>query len=262
MAIICLLFSPNLLSRLYAEEWPGLNYNAFRNTIAWPLAKAVKSQNVKEIANLVNIERIPVDFQDSDGNTLLMVAILTKKNRSISKLLELGANPNIRANDGYTPFLFACSIYTQTHLKLEIFEELLRYGADINTKLDVDDNRGYYFRTPLIESVDISYRFRKDRLFYFLLASGAEVNIFNNDSTFCLLRGLVVSERIDLLKYIVIEKKIKVPLYVYVKRDENNVIILKRTLIDELERVEYDRTSLNYQYSQEIITYLKNNVME
>lgn len=242
----------------FAEEWPSLNYKAFQNTIGWPLALAVKSQNTKEIEKLIKVDKISVDFVDSEGNSLLMVAILTKKEKSIKKLLEFGANPNLRSRDGDTPFLFACSLYLETHLKLDLFKLLIKYGADINTRLFVKDERGWYFKTPLIESIDNSYRFRKDKLFYFLIEKGADIYAFADDSSTCLISELIISDRADLLKFLIFNKKIKIPTYTSILPDFKTQILKRKNILEELE--EWNRLTddkRNYKIAEELILYIK-----
>jgi serine/threonine-protein phosphatase 6 regulatory ankyrin repeat subunit B len=126
-----------------------------------------------------------VNIQNNDGNTALIFAIKTyeqkisllnsksinlsyekiKKIKNkinnqthlvIKKLINYGADLNIRNNQGYTALMIACLITNNS-----IVEKLIHYGADIN----IMDNCGY---TALFYTIS-SHEYSKDEINNYLL---------------------------------------------------------------------------------------------
>lgn len=239
------------------ESWPGLNYDLFKNTFAERLADAVQKENIHEIEYLVKEEKIPVNFQEPEGGeTLLKVAILTQKKQSIKKLLELGADPNIRDRKfNQSPFHFACAHFTVGITDIELIDLLLKYGADINTPQTYKHSNGTYYRTPLCLSVDISERFRKDQLFYFLIKKGADINHFSPDSSGTILQTVAMHNRVDLARFLVIDKKCKIPsTFNIIEKGTKNE--KKESFTKFLQRQEYKKNSNNESIRNEILKYL------
>ncbi|MGH9318650.1 MAG: ankyrin repeat domain-containing protein [Vicinamibacteria bacterium] len=99
----------------------------------------------------------PVDSQDEEGSTALMVAALRDDEQMIEALLSAGADPNLRNSRGETALLLTAG------RSPGIVRALLASGAGVNLK----DNEG---QTPLIAAA--SSRPESVRL---LLESGADV---------------------------------------------------------------------------------------
>ena len=71
-------------------------YELFKDTAVWELAKAVQKEDIEEIKRLVNQEKLNIDFQEEKfGNTLLILSVSNHQYTSFKTLLELGADPNI-----------------------------------------------------------------------------------------------------------------------------------------------------------------------
>lgn len=259
LIILLIVFAKIFFSfSLSSKSWPGLNYENFVNTKAESLSQAVENENLDKIEHLVNEEKIPVDFQDSLGNTLLKVAILTEKKKSIKKLLELGANPNIRNKANETPFLFACDQYKFDGSDIGLIDLMLKHGADINTaQISLPEN-GYYFRTPLIVSIDRSSINQRDKLFYFLINKGADINQYGQNPSFCAVVEASDADRMDLLRYLIIERKANIPEYSYIW-DEGTKNEKRETLVQYLSKKDYKAGSKNYLLRKEILEYLSKN---
>lgn len=135
-AIIDLIVSIEMVLDIKAdkEHLLGYDFRLFQDTEAWDLAKAVKWQNTSEIRRQISEQKVPVDFREEQyGQTLLMLAIRSKKYHSIPVLLELGANPNI-PYDSIKPgsqnaVMLACD--NDTHPM--VLKLLLKYGGDPNS---------------------------------------------------------------------------------------------------------------------------------
>lgn len=83
---------------------------------------------IREIKECKDIPKPNIDLQDGDGNTALMVVARTSNNLPIGKILiEEGANPDIKNNDGFYVLHFAAR-----NNRLNIVELLIQVKADIN----------------------------------------------------------------------------------------------------------------------------------
>lgn len=242
------------------ETWPGLNFEQFENTEAEELAYAVKNEDLEEIERLVKIDKINVNFQEpSKGNMLLKVAILAQKEKAIEKLLELGADPNLKdwENDE-SSFLFACSNFTIGLTDLDLIKKLVKYGGDVNLPQKMINEKKVYFQTPLMLSVDVAVLNPKDELFYYLIDKGADIDVYDGRSSNCVVVQVASSDRMDLLKFLIIDKKAKIPEYAQIwdegTKDEERV-----SLVQYLQKKEYEKSSDNNVLRDEILDYLNHN---
>lgn len=84
-----------------------------------------------EIIRLLAKAGADMDFQDRSGSTALHYAALYGKVGFIKVLLENGATPGIKDNDGDTPILSSCEIKEVEKVK-DIIDLLVSKGANIN----------------------------------------------------------------------------------------------------------------------------------
>jgi ankyrin repeat protein len=238
------------------NTWPGLNFELFENTNAEELAFAVKNENLEEIERIVREDHVNVNFQEpSKGNTILKVAVLAGKNNSIRKLLELGADPNLKDYEyNESAFLFSCANFSIGISDLDLIKLLVKYGADIDLEQSYKHNNGIYYQTPLMLSLDVSFE-PNDDLFFYLVGKGANINKYGENETVCLLAKVVDYDRMDLLKFLIFEKKAKIPSIIKIwktstKKEE------PETLIQVLKNKDYDRNSKNDLLRNVLIQYL------
>ena len=71
------------------------------------------------------LETYKINTKDEEGMSLLAWACVAGKKQKVTYLLEQGADPNIKCNDGRTPLMYAAS-----NDYPEIIRVLLRAGAD------------------------------------------------------------------------------------------------------------------------------------
>lgn len=91
------------------------------------LFNKTKSQLIDDMHNIKN-----PNFCDSNGYTYLHLACLNYNLDAIKILLELGANPNIRNNDGDIPALL---LYSPTEsINVFILDLMLQHGLDLNIR--------------------------------------------------------------------------------------------------------------------------------
>jgi ankyrin repeat protein len=94
--LFCLTSCYNQETLVDKSKLLGMDYRLYQSTPAWPLAKAVNSDDVGKIKDELLQKKVPVDYRESRfGNTLLMMVIYNSKYESVKTLLELGANPNL-----------------------------------------------------------------------------------------------------------------------------------------------------------------------
>lgn len=99
---------------------------------------------------------------------------------TLSELLKLGANPNVRSREGATPIMNAVQSENIEQLKI-----LLEAGADINAQ----DNRGF---TSLHRAAEMG----KSEIVKYLLQHGADRNIVAQGYTALALAEVVKNEEI------------------------------------------------------------------
>lgn len=86
----------------------------------------IKTKKVQIISN--------PDAVDNNKRTRLMNSIMENDYRTCYALLESGANPNAKDNDGWTPLMYACR-YSKSPA---IIQMLFEYGAELDTKTYYD----------------------------------------------------------------------------------------------------------------------------
>jgi len=113
-----------------------------------------------------------VNVQDRNFSTPLIFAVKRNHDAAVYKLLEAGADPNIRDYEGTTALMSV--------LSCPIAGELIKFGADVNA---IDED-GY---TPLMRCIRRSTFFDKEKEFEgiitLLLENGANPNCVSCDGT-------------------------------------------------------------------------------
>lgn len=134
--------------------------------------------------------KYPVDTRDSSGLSLLMSFLEYEEYPDaniVSRLLEMGANPNARDLDGNTPLMIAAADCRNT----KIIELLLDSGADVNT-------RNEDLMTPLMASVVN----KNARVVELIINAGADIDAQDDDgdtALFYAAAGAVNPAVIDVL---------------------------------------------------------------
>jgi hypothetical protein len=118
-----------------------------------------------EVIKVLVDNGVPVDTQNGDGDTLLLQAVLDNRYKSAKVLLELGANPGIRDNDGTAPSQNAAN------RSIEMCKLFLTHGAGI----DDQDGMG---ETMLMNAASSPGNLE---IVKFLVGSGATLNVRNHN---------------------------------------------------------------------------------
>lgn len=134
-----------------------------------PLFSAVVAQNKAGVERLLALGADP-NLRSEEGGAVIHTAThLIKDSTFLKLILAHGGNPNLlRGNDGKVPLHLAISS-EDSYQSMEKIKLLLDAGANVNVR----DKRG---ETPLMDAAKL-YRFD---LTYKLLESGADYSIQNN----------------------------------------------------------------------------------
>ena len=85
----------------------------------------IKDRNYPGFISTFEKYKVDPDIKDSEGNSLLSIAVQSNSFQIVNYLLNVGANPNIRDNDNNTPLHFALTFHNY-----EIADMLIQRGAD------------------------------------------------------------------------------------------------------------------------------------
>jgi ankyrin repeat protein len=107
-----------------------------------------------------------IDTKDAKGWTTLMYAVKQLQVDLCQKLLEEGANINLKNNKGQTALIILMSLHSWKDSVDKITDILLSYNPDINVR----DNKG---KTALIHAVDT----KNDSNIIKLIKAGADISI-------------------------------------------------------------------------------------
>ncbi len=237
---------------------PGYDFALFRNTPVNSLAKAVEEQDTIEIQKLVNNNNFDVNFQEPRfGNTLLLLALINNRRFSAEKLLNLGANPNLRSFDNSSPFLETCFNATEIEKPGEILQMLINHGADVNsiqqdTTLDQFGKTKYYKASAL----RLACLYGNLETVKTLVENGASITSYGNNED-AILSSAILSRKLDIAKYLMIDKHAPLPEYCVV-RQPGMKSERKMTIADMLNEYDFKNNPPMNKLKVEILSYLRN----
>jgi len=178
--LYCAIIFLTLVYNSFTEpnEYLASDYRIFNDTPAWDLAKAVRDADTAEIRYQILEKKIPVNYQEQKyGESMLSIATYQNNIKSVKKLLELGANPNLYVDtinrSGYNPVIKACKY---EEISIEILKLLLDYGGNPNsvTKgVNKNGNIVHPLRNSAMEEAASSGEIEKIKV---LMDYGADVN--------------------------------------------------------------------------------------
>ena len=259
--IICLLLNS------CERNLPGFDFDSFNETPVEKLAQAVKRENLEQIENLVTVGKVQIDYLDPEfGHSLLMLAVANDLPNSTDKLLELGANPNLRSklfaeeDSSYivTPMFIACDhILNQNYCDTDLLESLIKYGGNVNDQIKIRYVGADYSvdRTPLLKASGGKCL----KIVKFLVEAGAEINKYDYEKGTGPISEAIIHDRMDILRYLIIDKKALIPKYCFVSQAHNETPKKTYTTTELLLIKNYDKGSTNDKIKIEVLEYLKSN---
>ena len=165
------------------DQLLGNDFRLFKNTQVWEFAKAVENQDTGAFATIIEKFKLNIDIEENKyGQSLLHLAVLKNLDKSVKKLLELGANPNhFNKHDGYSPMHDAVGVF-QHHDDTLVLSLLLQHGGDANIKTALtENNKGAYSKNVIsILCSNVDDQINKLKL---LITSGASLEFDGEDNS-------------------------------------------------------------------------------
>lgn len=262
-----ILFSLIILTFFSCESYlPGFDFKLFDNTDAEKLADAVKNEDLNDIERIVKENKSLIDFHDPKfGHTLLMLAVANDLEKSTEKLLELGADPNKKSiqignlsAEITTPMFIACSkYYKKNFCDTTILNMLIKSGGDVNAfRIEKSINEDYEVKETLFTEATKSDCLPMIKL---LINSCIDINDYSYENGRGPITNTILLDNLNILKFLIFEKNIKIPQYVFVRHAYKNDPREELTIEEFLNEQKYDVDSENYKIRKEILEYLKNN---
>jgi hypothetical protein len=266
VALFLMLFVLQAVSCQSDSDLPGYMFSNFKDTPVWELAQAVNDNDGEKIKELSEKKKLDLNFEDPEYNmTLLCLSIVNNKKEAFVALIKNGADiDKICGLNGKTTPLLEAIKYSDD---CEVFyvKTLIENKCKVNYKLKYTDSNGTQRESiPLFESVfntsdngDSCVEISK-----LLINNGANVNdcYYNPPFQLCqtLIHKCLLDKNMDLLAYLIFEKKIEVPNTIKTN-DDIDGIFKESKLSDELSTEEYDfiYAPKAKKTKEEIVDYLR-----
>lgn len=206
-------------------EQRGYNFDNFKKTPVWNLAKAVRADDAEKVTKILKNEKLEIDFKDPEyQQTLLALSIHNDKKNAFLALLKAGANPNLLLGNpaNATPLIYGIentmSLERVSNCDLFYVKSMLQFGADPNLEIkNPQPEYTFYNSFPLLVAIHANTARVNEclDLIKLLVDSGADINCCYRqpDSEICegVLAVALSGNSMEILKYFVIEKKIAIP---------------------------------------------------
>jgi len=185
------------------------DFELFKDSKSWPLAKAVANDDKSKIQQILSKKEVNINFREPYfGQTLLHLAIKNDKLLSTSILLENHANVNILNSDREAAIHVVTQDVKGRNNSYEILKLLIKNGANVNDTCinpNINDTIGFY--TPLMGAVD-DLKCAK-----LLLENGANPYIKTGTTYLVWLNALLFesSDNIFVAEYMIVQKKMPIP---------------------------------------------------
>lgn len=239
-------------------QMEGYSFNLFTGTPVEKLAIASKKGKVKDILSILKDTAINFEYRDSRwGQTVLMLAVMNNKHKVIEALLQGGCNPNTIDFMGQTALIrHTNSSFNGRRCDIKTTKLLLKYGADINRECN-------FKRTE--ETKEMPYRLYQTTAFInacgseclahvrYLVSKGANINQWVGDSSSCAISAALILDRMEVLKYLIIDLGAKIPPYC-IKGDKGKANV---TILELLRRKPFPLNSKKHKLKMEIVAFLK-----
>ncbi|MES2767031.1 MAG: ankyrin repeat domain-containing protein [Bacteroidota bacterium] len=245
---------------------PGFDFELFKNTPAEKLADAVEDEDLDEIDEILRNNRTIVDYQEPEfGHSLLVLATVNNKLKSTKKLLELGADPNLKSfNDSSTAVIDACDGIYSEECNLMILQELIKHGGNVNiiqhSTYKWAGEITHRYMTPLLNAIGTGKCIEVIKL---LVESGADVNYVHEISGQTPVIAAIMDDRLDVARYLIIEKKANTDNASFTfgnSRSKMRTLTIKEILNEK--NYNGSDNSENLRLKQEILDFLKAKGLE
>ena len=252
----------------------GYEFKNFENTPLNELAIAVKNNDVLEMQQIIKHSKLNINYLEPvNKQSLLSLSIVNEKEEAFLQLLQLGANPNIILGTYGQTSAITEAINNRSEQQIYFVKNLLKFNANPNLEIIPNHNEFFLDYYPLISA--IRYTDEDDlEIIKLLIDNGANMYCCNptiNPKEFCegVLEACLSGANMVKLRYLIIEKKIKIPDIVFILGSGNKKTQEKLSLSEMLNTenflfedfVEEDgiKQTFNNQrkIKKEILDYLK-----
>ncbi len=227
----------------------------FKDTKAWNLAKAVRSQNILTINKQVKEYGVSVDFEDPVyGETVLHLAVKNNLLESVKALLSLGANPNHADNHyGQTVMHNSVGLFNlERDNDTFVLSELLKFGGSPNLLTAFTNHPNHTGVQESVLNVLCQYARKGTLKLELLIKHGADINYVNeayHSPLFNSINSLNFDKTIILLQHGADYRKI-------LFKDNSG----KQYLIQDL--LKFDLINLDsedFQWKKKVVQFLEEN---
>lgn len=242
------------------REVPGLQAEYFKGTAVYELAKAVRNDDISKIKKILKDKTLDLNARDKkNGCTILMYTVYYSKNEAVKILLENGANPNVSDNryDQNALILAIEKKGKYTDCETELIELLIKYGGDVNSKQEYRftmDNGG--IDQANASAVAIASSGGCLNIVKLLVDRGAKCSL-EKDSTNTAITSAILQGNLDIVKYFIVDKKVDVPKYAFIRPDNKGQPTIYVTVEMSLIEESYEGDVKNQKLKQEILNYLE-----
>lgn len=132
----------------------NIYYNSIYDTT--PLLISTGLNNTIYANLLLDCEDCNVNKVNNNNNTALMYACMNNNLVLINKLIERGADPNVRDNQGDVAFFYSCGCDTKNHINIDVVKHLYSLGFDIHQKSEDDFTAIHYASGCFKEIYDLN----------------------------------------------------------------------------------------------------------
>lgn len=220
------------------------------------LLSAIDHEDISAIQNIVQSNDTLLNYVDSDYlNTPLIRAIYHRKLKSVKSLLSLGANPNIRNNQGVTPQIVAI-IDSRNHLSRDdtkFLSELLNAGANPNDTCYWNGEK-FSMLSPQSSMLMLALNYSQDKA-QLLIDYGADINYMNSNNISAAIESLI-NNQLDIAEFIIVERHADITKPFYFQDLTNDSVIDysdPHYAVELLLDMTYDLKSKEFQKKSTII---------
>jgi len=244
LLLITLVLISTSCSVFKKEPLGATDLKLFKKTEVWEAAKALYNNDYETATSFFDEYPELIDCQEKMYyQTLLLWAVKNDMVQTVAFLLDLEADPDLKDNNGLYPVIVAANYKDSYLLKL-----LIKHNADAKVIGKPKGFDGYQkLRTTLIAASSVSVANIE-----IVLEAGADLD--HTETKFGIQNAVITAfgaKRIDLVRYLIIEKKINLDNIQYVDRSGDSTDV--RT---ELRKLVYPLDSEEYKIKMEIVNYL------
>lgn len=238
-------------STMKEENLTGRDVRIYKDTPVWEVALAIRDNDTAKVRQLLTGKPYSLlNYREKYfGQSLLNWAVYRDSYNSAKVLAELGADPNLKANDSTSAMINAADkAETSDYVKL-----ILKHGGNPNAVADIDEPQR--IRTPLIAAA-----FNRLESVKLLVEAGADPNftyrIKSDDSEVENLENALITasrgEKIDIVRYLIIDAGADFN-YVFSVTIENRPLSILSYFRDML----FPLNSEKHKVKMEVVQYLK-----